>query len=117
MNPVGGIIVNDPFLRCSSRVLYRFVCGGMIVNDPFLRCSSRDTILLKNDGKIVNDPFLRCSSRRPVVSKVEPTCTEQRRSVKPKQNRDFSKMRYPAATVQAVPGTARLGRRQHGEHK
>jgi len=60
---------------------------------------------------------LRCSSRRPVVSKVEPTCTEQRRSVKPKQNRDFSKMRYPAATVQAVPGTARLGRRQHGEHK
>jgi hypothetical protein len=52
-----------------------------------------------------------------VVSKVEPTCTEQRRSVKPKQNRDFSKMRYPAATVQAVPGTARLGRRQHGEHK
>ena len=34
-----------------------------IVNDPFLRCSSRANGRLCGDRSIVNDPFLRCSSR------------------------------------------------------
>ena len=34
-------IVNDPFLRCSSRSGVQPIALIVIVNDPFLRCSSR----------------------------------------------------------------------------